>query len=388
MWKRRIGWGVWLIAAALLYFFENNTGTRILLAAALLLPLVSVIFAAAAAKSAHITLTVPEACEKGAKVGFTLKLSGSRILWCASAVCAIAAENLLTGEHAVCSLTFSGIGRGKKEYAVSSDHCGTVRLRVERASMQDMFGLWSSKPMTVPDEYLTVYPELFPLRVSLAEHASAAAEGDHWSMTRPGTDPSETFAIREYFPGDPIRQIHWKLSQKTDTVMLRELGLPVIEETLLLLETSFRSLPDARAVDETVSALLSVSRALVFEGIPHRVGWKNRKLGEPELCEVNSEPDFEEMRDSLLAASWGIDDESVGACFLKWYAGSVYAHTAVFSPHGETDIVSLCSGNRVTLLLPERAGTVSAVAGSTMAAGAAGDIHVIMISESLSYIEL
>jgi hypothetical protein len=56
----------------------------------------------------------------------------------------------------------------------------------------------------------------------------------------------------------------------------------------------------------------------------------------------------------------------------------VYAHTAVFSPHGDTDVVSLCSGNRVTLLLPERMGAASAV----------GDSHIVTLSPELSYLEL
>lgn len=369
---------MWLIAAALLYFFENNTGTRVLLVAVLLLPLFSILCAAAAAKTARITLMVPESCEKGAKAQCALKLSGNYALWGAAAVCAVSAENQLTGEHSVCSLTISGMGGRKKEYAISSAHCGAIRLRVDHAVLQDWFGLWSSKPLTMSEEYLTVYPDLFPLQIILAEHTTVTAEGDRWSMTRPGTDPSETFAIREYLPGDPIRQIHWKLSQKIDTLMLRELGLPVTEETLLLLETSFRTLPDAKAVDETVSALLSASQALAFAGIPHRVGWKNRALGELELCDIRSEQEFEELRDRLLTAAWGIDDESIGACFQKWCAGSVYAHTAVFSPHGDTDVVSLCSGNRVTLLLPERMGAASAV----------GDIHIVTISPELSYLEL
>ena len=378
MWKKRIGWGVWLIAAALLYFFENNTGTRILLVTALVLPLLSVLCATAAAKSARITLAVPESCEKGTKTLCALQLSGNYTLLGATAVCAVAAENKLTGEHSVCSLTISGMGGRKKEYAISSAHCGAVRLRVERAVLQDWFGLWSSRLLTVSEEYLTVYPNLFPLQITLAEHTTVTAEGERWSMTRPGTDPSETFAIREYLPGDPIRQIHWKLSQKIDALMLRELGLPVTEETLLLLETSFRSLPDAKAVDETVSALLSTSQALAFSGIPHRVGWKNRALGELELCDIRSEQEFEELRDRLLTAAWGIDDESIGACFQKWCGDSVYAHTAVFSPHGDTDVVSLCSGNRVTLLLPERMGAASAV----------GDIHIVTLSPQLSYLEL
>lgn len=114
MWKKRIGWGVWLIAAALLYFFENNTGTRILLVTALVLPLLSVLCATAAAKSARITLAVPESCEKGGKALCALQLSGNYTLLGATAVCAVAAENQLTGEHSVCSLTISGMGGRKK----------------------------------------------------------------------------------------------------------------------------------------------------------------------------------------------------------------------------------------------------------------------------------
>lgn len=378
MLKNRIGWGIWIFFAALLYFFENNTGTRILLVATLVLPLLSVLCAAAASKNARITLTVPESCEKGTKALCTLKLSGSYTLWGAAAVCAVSAENQLTGELSSCVLTLSGMGGKEKEFAVSSAHCGAIRLWVEHAVLQDWFGLWSSRPLTVSEAYLTVYPDLFPLQITFAEQTTVMAEGDCWSMTRPGTDPSETFAIREYLPGDPIRQIHWKLSQKTDTLMLRELGLPAAEETLLLLETSFRSLPDAKAVDEIVSALLSVSQALAFSGIPHRVGWKNRALGELELCDIRCGQDFEELRDRLLTAAWGIDDESIGACFQKWCEGSVYAHTAVFSPHGDTDAVSLCSGNRVTLLLPE----------CMRAAIAAGDIHIVFLSPERPYLEL
>ena len=377
MWKKRIGWGVWLVTATLLYFFENNTGTRILLVTAVLLPLISVLCAAAAVKSARITLSAPESCDKEKTALCASKLSGNYALWGASAVCTVTAENRLTGERSVRSFILSGMS-SKKEYAISSAHCGAICLRVERAVLQDWFGLWSSKPLAVSEEYLTVYPNLFPLQITLAEHTTVTAEGDCWSMTRPGTDPSETFAIREYLPGDPIRQIHWKLSNKTDTLMLRELGLPVTEETLLLLETSFRALPDAKAVDETVSALLSTSQALAFAGISHLVGWKNRALGELELCEVRSEQEFEEMKVRLLTAAWGIDDESVGACFQKWHAGSVYAHTAVFSPHGDTDAVSLCSGNRVTLLLPEGAGTERVV----------GDVYIVTVSPERSYLEL
>ena len=56
-------------------------------------------------------------------------------------------------------------------------------------------------------------------------------------MTRPGDDPSEPFGLREYQADDRL-SIHWKLSEKTDALMVRQLGLPVDDTLLLVLDNS------------------------------------------------------------------------------------------------------------------------------------------------------
>ncbi len=55
--------------------------------------------------------------------------------------------------------------------------------------------------------------------------------------TVPGDDPGETYDIREYQPGDSIRQIHWKLSGKLDDIMIREKSFPVDDTVLILAES-------------------------------------------------------------------------------------------------------------------------------------------------------
>lgn len=42
------------------------------------------------------------------------------------------------------------------------------------------------------------------------------------TRSRKGTDASEMFDIRSYVPGDDIRSIHWKLSGKTDELIVRQ----------------------------------------------------------------------------------------------------------------------------------------------------------------------
>ena len=56
---------------------------------------------------------------------------------------------------------------------------------------------------------------------------------NHSVMNKKGSDYSETFQLREYVPGDSIKQIHWKLSEKLDKLVVREASLPVQKSTLV-----------------------------------------------------------------------------------------------------------------------------------------------------------
>ena len=200
---------------------------------------------------------------------------------------------------------------------------------------------------------MTVEPPLFDVRITLAENETVTADSERWSSTHPGHDSSETFGFRTYVPGDPIRQIHWKLSQKTDSLMVRELGLPVAEEVLLLLDTSTTGKEDAAdALDAAMTALLSLSRSLTEQGITHSVGWKNRELEELSLCAVRDQQDCTAVREQILTAAAAPDAESICDCFRKW-SGDAYAHTVVCAPSLPRGLSLLQAGNRVTVLLSD-----------------------------------
>ena len=227
MWKRRLAWAVWLIAAATLWLFENGAATLTLLLASILLPVLSILAARRRSGHVHLTLTAPQLGAKGSALHAALSVDGIGVF---SRVAGRAAcENRLTDEHVETAFSLSPrlSGASSLTLAIDTAHCGTMRLRAETWT-EDLFGLWQSQPIPREEEYVTVEPELFLPRVTLTENTTVIADGEQYSQTRPGSDPSETFGIREYRPGDPIRQIHWKLSQKTDALMLRELGLPVV----------------------------------------------------------------------------------------------------------------------------------------------------------------
>ena len=362
-------YGVWLLAAVLLYFFENNTGTRVILAASLLLPAVSACCAAVSAHHLSLALDAPEQCAAGGSV--LIRLNVGHLLPLAVLCGELCAHNRLTGERLQSTVSLSA----PAAFELPAAHCGMMEWTLCEASVRDLFGLCRFSASPCGAAHTLVFPRLFPMRVSFADGEAVSVQGEQWSTTRPGFDPSETFAIRKYAPGDPIRQIHWKLSSKTDTLMLRELGLPVAEETLLLLDgAASNGQADAAAMDAAVTALLSLSHALTAQGAVHSVCWRTALSGSLQFCDVVSEAGFAAMQKQLLATAFTEAAEDVCTAFYRDCGGLSYAHTVVCAPSLPAGLPGLCrGGTRVTLLLSnggtaERSGVrVTAFSAGSMA---------------------
>lgn len=333
MTKRRIGWAVWLLAAGLLWLFENNAATLTLLLASLVSPCASILLARRTARRAALALRAPESCAKGAAVRVTAETNAPLT---GELVC----ENRLTGETARAALT--------QAQNLTAGRCGTLRLRA-CARMEDAFGLWRSPELPCAETYVTVEPALFLPRVTLQENTTVIADSERYSQTRPGSDPSETFAVREYVPGDPIRQIHWKLSQKSDALMLRELGLPVVNRTLLVyrnVRAEGERIPPETA-DAMAEVFLSVSRALAADGCAHTAAFAEN--GRYLLTEVRGEAEFRALCTRFLTLAWEPDDGALA----RLLAETPYAHVAIVSAVMPPDAASFCRGNRVSVLTPD-----------------------------------
>lgn len=356
MGKRRLAWAAWLLAADALWLFENNAATLSLLLASALLPLLSVAAARRRQRDVRLTLSVPGAAIRGGALHAVLSVEHIGVF--SRAAGRVICENRLTLERAETAFSFSPrlSGRGALTLAADASRCGTLRLRAE-VWTEDLFGLWRSEAAPCGEEFVTVEPELFLPRVSLAENTTVITDGEHYSQARPGGDPSETFAIREYLPGDPIRQIHWKLSQKTDELMLRELGLPVVNQTLLVFRNtrSERERLSPEAADAMAEVFLSVSHALVNDGLAHTAAFAEN--GRYVLTEVQTEVDFRSLEARFLTLGWEPEDGAL----TRLLSETPYAHVAVVSAALPPDAEACCRGNRVTVLVPSPCAAVPGI---------------------------
>ena len=122
-------------------------------------------------------------------------------------------------------------------FNIKPSSCEKIRINIKKIYLADFFQLMMfSKKVNISMEVL-VLPKNQNLSVlNGIRHNIDMETEDVYSDTKAGDDPTEIFAIREYVPGDKIRNIHWKLSSKMNEVMVKDYGLPLFENDTVIVD--------------------------------------------------------------------------------------------------------------------------------------------------------
>lgn len=306
--KRRFFWAVWFSLTVFLYFFENNTGTRILTAAAFVITPLTVFCAYYSAHHLKLEWTFPDSLRKGIPGEGCCVLSGPFLLRGCSAFGLLRADNPLTGE---CEEKELELSAGRNELGLASEHCGSLELRMAELKVRDLFGLFEFPVNTETENAAVVLPELYPVLIfDPGRYGSQPGTEDEGERSRQ-SDAAAFGEVREYVPGDPIRRIHWKLSEKTDRVLIRDNEyLP--EKGLRLTLNTAPETADAERIDRAVEAMLSLSQSLCLEGYRHSVCWTDQTRHDCVEAEIASETDFFRMEEALLLTPVGSAEKDSG----------------------------------------------------------------------------
>lgn len=144
-----------------------------------------------------------------------------------------------------------------------TDHCGAYRLRCRHFWAADYMGIFRLPVFQKEDRLVLVRP----MAVKPAEMPDLNRYLNTVTRPKAGGGYSETHELREYRPGDNLRQIHWKLSAKTGDLIVRE---PMeARQDAVLLTMELTGTPDI--LDHKLGKLLGVSSLLAENGIRHRI---------------------------------------------------------------------------------------------------------------------
>ena len=234
----------------------------------LVAPIVSRLILLFLRKKVRIHLTAPAIAGKRKPFSLEAQMESSTVLPFGKTVMWLQLTNLLTGQTQRKRVSF----RERGQWMLDSRYCGCIECRVTGIWCYDLFGILPVKIPCKAKKYIVVMPNTFSIEPETIPAQSNQEDCTEYAPNKKGTDRSETLQIRDYVPGDPLQQIHWKLSSKLGKLMVRDPAQPVDRELMVFLEQLDEGRTPEQA-DALMEAVVSVCQALSEIGQPFCLGW-------------------------------------------------------------------------------------------------------------------
>lgn len=231
-----------------------------------LLPLFSLLVSLPAILRAGLTLEAPATCQQHETVCLSLKTTGG--FWpvprCSFR---LRMTHGMTGQRRVLRQKVGGLEQWYVK--VDTSHAGAVYCRAEKVRVYDYLRLFRIPVRGGQTVEILVRPQ--PVEPSQRPDLSRFLTKS--LQPKPGGGFSEEHEMRTYRPGDMLRDIHWKLSAKTDDLIVREAQEPVRSKVVLSLDLCGTQ----EDLDDILGVFLWLSTWLLEHDTPHRLIWIDPK---------------------------------------------------------------------------------------------------------------
>lgn len=140
--------------------------------------------------------------------------------------------------------------------------CGRGFFQIGPAILEtgDLFGLFRRWRVVTRPAFLTVLPELLPIEGF--DIASRRPIGEIRMTHRLYQDPTRLAGIRDYRPGDSLRQIHWRATARTGQLQSKLYEPSSIAGATLVLDFHRNSYPDMARAELGITCAASLAAAI------------------------------------------------------------------------------------------------------------------------------
>ncbi|MCD8188229.1 MAG: DUF58 domain-containing protein [Ruminococcus sp.] len=158
-------------------------------------------------------------------------------------------------------------------FQLESKFCGIINISTAEINIYDPLRIFKFRIGKNIGDDIVILPEGHSISACLGSCDMSSDESTAFSEHRAGDDPSEIFDLRGFVDGDKLNRVHWKLSSKSDELIVKDFGMPIDSRTALFLnlrcsENSEYTLP---IYDTLIEALVSLSQFLIENERTHTI---------------------------------------------------------------------------------------------------------------------
>ena len=278
--------------------------------AVVLLPLMMLLFSLPSMMGLQINLIAPERIMRGSEGKLTLDFTNPRRMPVHSVTVHLEIRNRYTGDLTHHNFIFRNLESSQSQVPLNSDICGELECSVLRYECRDALGVFSLRRRGSSVCSCTVMPPAvesdFPVPFEAPLNTATILKPKY------GGGFAEEHDLRGYRPGDTVNSIHWKLSSKMDSLIVREALVPENSTVYIVLSRVGEK-------DRGLEVLRWLSRALIEREVSHVIVSES-------LYPVGNEDETDDAIASIL--SWPIRepcgfDASGARCIFTVSAGEV-----------------------------------------------------------------
>jgi uncharacterized protein (DUF58 family) len=284
------------------YFFHSYILAMMVLAM-VLLPVVSFVLLRLSVKGLKISLSDNETVySRGEVYKLKIKVSNKSFVPVLNYYFKLEMKNAFSEEAQVRYINLAVPVRGSRvvDIDIRPTLCGRIDICVADVRVRDLFSFFEKRiklDLNSTADY-RISLKVMPLKAELeseirvAENASDEAENIGKNETG-----DETVDIREYNPGDSLKNIHWKLSAKKTELFVRDRGENTKDTAILLFELNADELNGV--LDLVYSVLIGYCEA----GQPIRLYWAGQGREQLLSYTVNNEDDILSVFERIYSCS-------------------------------------------------------------------------------------
>ncbi len=281
--KNRLLYLLFLLGAFVfyLYYFAWFSWYLLILAAAF--PLLSLIASLPAMVTVKPELICPAAVQRG-EPAYLSAVNGERFFMPAPTYrFRLTMTNAMTGRSVTKKADLSG-GRSYRTI-LDTSHCGACTCSIQKGYVYDYLGLFRFPVSTPKSAEMLV----MPTEKEIVPNPNPGLMQYKTYHPKAGGGFSEIHDMRQYRPGDSMRDIHWKLSSKLDDLIVREAQEPDRRQVVV----SFDFSGTADMLDSTLDQLKWLSGRLTKLDTEHDLIYLDPETMVPQCYTVSSSADLE-----------------------------------------------------------------------------------------------
>ena len=218
-----------------------------------------------------ISLSAPQSEVRRLDTGYLLlKLSNRSIVPSMDCEVLLSSENSFYGSKAktVMALPVRAMGSFEKYIPIDYTMNGMFSFEISDIRFRDLLGLVSLRKKVSTKAEVVVLPETEKnTELNMSDLTNGMTESEE--TVKKGHDFSDVSDVREYIPGDKLMSIHWKLSAKKDSLMVKDRVSMSDQQMVVVTELAGKD----EEVDEILSLTYGICKAFVADQIFIRLMW-------------------------------------------------------------------------------------------------------------------